>query len=312
MTSGDMVAKPYNTASAQHSSPGSAPDPEVLDIIPLRHRGRWVSGAVAIVCAGLLIWSALKNPNIQWPVVRHYLLASVTLRGVETTLELTGAAIAIGFVGGIGLAMMSLSENPVLRAVARLYLIVMRGTPVLVQIIFWGYLGAFYHRLIIGIPFTHVTFVNVDTNRIVGATLAALLALALNEIAYASEIIRAGLISVDHGQREAAASLGMTPAWTMYRIVIPQAMRTIIPPFGNALINMLKTTSLVSVIGGHDLMTNMQNIYSQTFQVIPLLTVAAIWYCALTTLLGIPQRMLEKRYGRGSAVATRGLRLGSV
>ncbi len=155
-------------------------------------------------------------------------------------------------------------------------------------------------QLIFGIPFTDITFFSASTSTIVTGSVAALLALGLNEMAYASEIVRAGILAVDEGQTEAAHSLGMTPAATTRRIVLPQAMRVIVPPMGNETITMLKSTALVSVISGHDLLTNLQNVYSQNFQVIPLLIVASVWYLALTSLLSIPQAWLERRYSRGS------------
>jgi polar amino acid transport system permease protein len=213
--------------------------------------------------------------------------------------RLTAVAMAIGIVGGTLLAVMGLSGNPVLVAVSSVYLWIFRGTPVLVQIIFWGYLGALYPKLVLGIPFTEHVFVEAQTSAVITGTTAAILALGLNEAAYAAEIIRAGIQAVDHGQTEACRALGMSKGLTMRRVILPQAMRVIIPPMGNETIGMLKTTSLVSVISGHDLLTNMQNVYSQTFEVIPLLIVASAWYLVVTSVLTIGQRQLERRFGRG-------------
>lgn len=269
------------------------------EIQPARHPWRVVAGTVAVLVAGSIVVSVGKNPNVQWSVVGHYLFASLTLRGLVVTLYLTVGAVLIGVLGGVVLAVMRISPNPVLRVIARLYVELFRGTPLLVQIIFWGYMGALYHNIIIGIPFTHVVFWHMQTSRLVSATVAAVLALGLNEIAYSSEIIRGGILGVDHGQREAALSLGMTSGQTMRKVVLPQSLRIIIPPLGNEVISMLKMTALVSVIAGKDLMTNLQDVYAQTFQVIPLLVVAAIWYTGLTLILGVFQRRLENRYGRG-------------
>jgi polar amino acid transport system permease protein len=278
---------------------------EVLPVRPLRHPGRWVGALlVGAVLVGVLA-SLLKNPNVNWPLVRQYLLAPVTLRGVVVTLYLTALAMVIGIVGGTVVAIMRLSSNPVLSGVARAFIWFFRGTPVLVQIIFWGYLGALYPTLSLGIPFTGITFVEGRTSDIITAFLAATLALGLNEAAYAAEIVRGGITAVDRGQTEAALSLAMPPAAIMRRITLPQAMRVIIPPMGNEVITMLKTTALVSVIAGQDLMTNMQRIYSQNYQVIPLLVVASLWYLALTTLLSVPQAWLERRFGRGHLVQRR-------
>ena len=296
-------------------SPGGAtvrelvrPSSQPLQAVPVRHPGRWVAALAVGVVAVSVVVSLAKNPNLDWGTVGHYLLSDLVLTGLWTTVWLTAAAMAIGVVGGVVVAVMRLSSNPVLRVVSGAFVWVFRGTPVLVQLIFWGFLGAFYPTTTIGVPFTDVVFFTGRTSDLVPATVAALLALGLNEMAYASEIIRAGIQSVDHGQVEAAHSLGMTSGRAMRRIVLPQAMRVIIPPMGNETITMLKTTALVSVISGHDLMSNIQAAYAQNFKVIPLLVVASIWYLVLTTLLSVPQGWLERRFGRG--VSTSGPRGG--
>jgi polar amino acid transport system permease protein len=273
--------------------------PPALTVRPLRHPWRWVCALVVLAVAAGMLSSLLRNPNVNWPVVREYLFAPVTLNGIVVTLYLTALAMVIGIVGGTLVAIMRLSTNPVLSGIARAFIWFFRGTPVLVQIIFWGYLGALYPTLQVGVPFTDVVLVQGRTSDVITPFLAATLALGLNEMAYAAEIVRGGIASVDRGQTEAALSLAMTPAATMRRVVLPQAMRVIIPPMGNEAITMLKTTALVSVIAGQDLMTNLQRIYSQNYQVIPLLVVAALWYLALTTLLSFPQAWLERRFGRG-------------
>jgi len=265
----------------------------------VRHPGRWIAAVIVGATSVAFAISVAQNPNLDWPTIGEYLFAPLTLSGLVTTVWLTVAAMIIGVLGGIGIAVMRLSPNPVLSIVAAVFVWVFRGTPVLIQIIFWGFIGAFIPKLVIGIPFTSVEFWSVSTSDLIPATVAALLALGLNEMAYASEIVRAGIQSVDHGQTEAAHSLGMSPAKTLRRIVLPQAMRVIIPPMGNETITMLKTTALVSVIAGADLMSNIQAAYAQNYKVIPLLIVASIWYLALTSILTLPQMWLEKRYGRG-------------
>ncbi|QKJ18344.1 amino acid ABC transporter permease [Microbacterium hominis] len=295
-----MAPSPQLAAST--AATDSAP-PAPIAAVPLRHPWRWVSGAVVGLAGAGLILSFAQNPNLDWPTVGEYLFAPLTLQGLATTLFLTVAAMAIGLAGGVVVAIMRLSPNPVLRVSSGLFVWVFRGTPVLLQLIFWGFIGAFLPRVVVGIPFTSVEFWSVSTSDLIPATVAALLALGLNEMAYASEIVRAGIQSVDHGQTEAAHSLGMTPARTMRRIVLPQAMRVIVPPMGNEVITMLKTTALVSVIAGRDLMSNLQMAYAQNFKIIPLLVVAAIWYLALTSILAVPQAWLERRYGRGVAGA---------
>ena len=274
--------------------------PETLEAVPTRHPLRWLGAAVVLIAAVSLVTSLATNDNLKWSVVGDYLFSQLVFEGLWTTVWLTVVAMIMGIVGGVVLAVMRLSANPILAGLAGLFVWVFRGTPLLVQIIFWGYLGALYPQLIFGIPFTDITFFSASTSTIVTGSVAALLALGLNEMAYASEIVRAGILAVDDGQTEAAHSLGMTPAVTTRRIVLPQAMRVIVPPMGNETITMLKSTALVSVISGHDLLTNLQNVYSQNFQVIPLLIVASVWYLALTSLLSIPQAWLERRYSRGS------------
>lgn len=289
--------------AAMQPGRGSRPDPAdsavPLKVTPLRHPWRWAAAVVVAVAAAGVIWSLAKNPNLHWSVIGSYLTTRLVFQGLWTTIWLTAVAMVMGVVGGVVLAVMRLSGNPALAAIAGVFVWIFRGTPLLVQIIFWGYLGALYPRLMLGVPFTHITWYSESTSRIITGSVAALLALGLNEMAYASEIVRAGILAVDHGQTEAAYSLGLSPSLTTRRIVLPQAMRVIVPPMGNETITMLKSTALVSVISGHDLLTNLQNVYSQNFQVIPLLIVASIWYLVLTTLLSVPQRWLEHRYARG-------------
>ncbi|GAA2744029.1 amino acid ABC transporter permease [Kitasatospora cinereorecta] len=296
---------PPAAAAARPDRPVGAPAPQQLTAVPVRHWGRRVTAVLAVLALVGLIGSLAKNPNLHWDVVGHFLLADLVFDGLVTTVWLTVAAMAVGLGLGTLVAVMRLSANPVLHGLSALFVWVFRGTPLLVQIIFWAYAAALYKHVMIGIPFTTVTFVEFDTNALLTPTVAALLALGLNEAAYASEIVRAGIQSVDPGQTEAAYSLGMKPALTMRRIVLPQAMKVIIPPMGNETINMLKTTAYVSVIAAHDLMSNIQDVYAQNYQVIPMLVVAALWYLALTTVLSVPQAWLERRYGRGTARAGR-------
>ncbi|MEU5366885.1 amino acid ABC transporter permease [Streptomyces sp. NPDC005925] len=276
-----------------------------LEVVPVRHYGRWAAAAASAAALVGLAGSLARNDNVHWDVVREYLFADLVFDGMATTLWLTVAAMTLGLALGTVVAVMRLSANPVLYGMSSLFVWFFRGTPLLVQIIFWGYAAALYKYVEIGIPFTDVTFFRAETNALLTPSVAALLALGLNEAAYSSEIVRAGIQSVDTGQTEAAHSLGMRPLLTMRRIVLPQAMRVIVPPMGNETINMLKMTALVSVIAAHDLMSNIQDVYAQNYQVIPLLVVAAIWYLVLVSVLGVPQAWLERRYGRGSATGSR-------
>ncbi|MBU3864327.1 amino acid ABC transporter permease [Streptomyces sp. 4503] len=291
------------TTACTGTPPKDHAAPEDLAVVPVRHYGRWIAAVVAFAALIGLVGSLAKNHNLHWDVVRHYLFAGLIFDGLATTLWLTAAAMAIGLGLGTLIAVMRLSTSPVLYGLGTLFVWVFRGTPLLVQIIFWGYAAALYKYVMIGIPFTDITFFRAETNSLLTPAIAALLALGLNEAAYTSEIVRAGIQSVDTGQTEAAHSLGMRPALTMRRVVLPQAMRVIIPPLGNETINMLKMTALVSVISAHDLMSNIQDVYAQNYQVIPMLVVASLWYLALVTLLSIPQAWLERRYGRGASRA---------
>lgn len=285
-------------------APGTAPEqtsPQHFEVVPVRHYGRWAAAVLSVAALVGLVGSLARNDNVHWDVVRRYLFADFVFSGMVTTLWLTAAAMALGLALATVIAVMRLSTNPVLYGLSSLFVWFFRGTPLLVQIIFWGYAGALYKYVMIGIPFTDVTFFRAETNSLLTPAIAALLALGLNEAAYSSEIVRAGIQSVDTGQTEAAHSLGMRPMLTMRRIVLPQAMRVIVPPMGNQTINMLKMTALVSVISAHDLMSNIQAVYGQNYQVIPLLVVAATWYLILVTILSVPQAWLERRFGRGSA-----------
>lgn len=271
---------------------------EPRDAVPVRHPLRWVAVAVLAVLASMLVNTVLTNENLRWDVVGEYLFAPPVLNGLRNTLVLTVLAMAIGLGGGVVLAVMRLSPNPVLSAVAAVYLWVFRGTPLIAQLLFWNFLSALYPQLSLGVPFGP-EFVVFDTNVLISPFAACLLGLGLNEAAYMAEIVRGGIGSVDRGQTEAADALGMTRAQTLRRVILPQAMRVIIPPTGNETIGMLKTTSLVVVVGYFELLTSVQRIYSANFQVIPLLIVAAAWYLALTSLLTLGQRAIERRFGRG-------------
>jgi polar amino acid transport system permease protein len=275
--------------------PGS---PEEIRAIPVRHPGRWIAAAIVALIAASLIRSAIENPNFEWDVVGQYLFDQQVLKGVVKTIELTVLAMAIGIVLGVLLAVMRLSANPLIRSTSWFYIWIFRGTPVLIQILFWNFIAALYPSIDLGIPFGP-SFIHLNANDFITPFIAGMLALGLNEGAYMAEIVRAGIISVEEGQTEAAKALGMTRMQTMRRIVLPQAMRVIIPPTGNETISMLKYTSLVSVIAVLELTYSVQLIYAQSFQQIPLLIVASIWYLAMTTVLSIGQFFLERRFGRG-------------
>jgi polar amino acid transport system permease protein len=265
----------------------------------VRRPGRWIAAAIVLVLAVVVVHSVVSNPRFEWSVVGHYLFDERILEGLRVTLELTVIAMALGIALGVVMAIMRLSPNPLVSGGSWLYIWFFRGTPVLVQLIFWYNIAALYPKLGLGIPFGPA-FVHPDVNTLITAFRAAVLALGLNEAAYMAEIVRAGMISVDEGQTHAAQSLGMTRLQTMQRIVLPQAMRVIIPPTGNETISMLKTTSLASTIAVAELLYSAQLIYARTYKVIPLLIVVSIWYIVCTSVLYVGQHYLERHYGRGS------------
>src|SRR5580765_8689685 len=276
------------------------PAPEEIQAIPLRHRGRWVAVAILVFVGIALGNSVASNSRFQWGIIRHYLFDDRILRGVVVTIELTVAAMAIGIALGVVLAVMRLSPNPIIASVSWVYIWFVRGVPVLVQILLLYNIAALYPRFSLGIPFGP-TFAHFGSSALITPFVAGMLALGLNEGAYMAEIVRAGIVSVSEGQTQAAQSLGMTRLLTMRRIVLPQAMRVIIPPTGNETISMLKTTSLVSVIAVTDLLYSVEIIYARTYQTIPLLIVASLWYLIVTSVLSFGQYYVERYYARGSS-----------
>ncbi|SDQ13935.1 amino acid ABC transporter permease [Microbacterium sp. cf332] len=279
---------------------GEAP----LRVVPVRRWGQWLVSVIVLLLAALLVQSVATNPNFEWAKVWGYFLDGRILRGLGTTLWLTVVAMLIGVAIGVIMAVGRQSRNVVVSGAASAYVGFFRGTPLLVQLIFWFNLAALYPTLQFGIPFGPV-LAEADTNTLITPMLAAILGLGLNEGAYMSEIVRAGLLSVDPGQTDAAEALGMRRRQIFRRIVLPQAMRVIIPPTGNETISMLKTTALVSVIAIGDLLFAAQTIYSRNFEVIPLLITVSIWYLLVTTVLSVGQHFVERRFTRGDRRAER-------
>ncbi|HVV75257.1 MAG TPA: amino acid ABC transporter permease [Mycobacteriales bacterium] len=265
----------------------------------MRHPGRWAGAVVVAVLAAMLVNSFVQNPQYHWRTQWHYIFTRPILDGVVTTLELTVLAMVIGVVGGIALAIARLSPNPILSGASWLYIWVFRGTPVLVQIVMWFDLSYLFPHISIGLPFGP-QLVTWNTNSLISNFTAAVLALGLNEAAYMAEIVRAGILSVDEGQTEAASALGMGRSLTMRRVVLPQAMRFIVPPTGNETISMLKTSSLAAFISVSELFQQGQNIISRTYITIPILIMVSIWYLAMTSVLTIGQFYVERHYGRGA------------
>jgi polar amino acid transport system permease protein len=273
--------------------------PDEIKAVPVRHPGRWVTAAIVALILVSIAKSVATNGNFEWNVVGDYLFDQRVLEGVVTTIKLTVLAMVIGIILGVLLAVMRLSPNWLISGSSWTFIWLFRGTPLLVQILLWNNIAALYPSLDLGIPFGPA-FIHLDPNSLIKPLTAAILALGLNEWAYMAEIVRAGIISVDEGQTEASKALGLTRGQTMRRIILPQAMRVIIPPTGNETISMLKNTSLVLVIAVADLLYSVQLIYSQNYKVIPLLIVASLWYLLMTTVLSIGQYFLERHYSRGS------------
>ena len=279
-----------------------------LKAVPVRHPGRWVGAVVVIVLGAMFVHTVTvstvmrggrREHRFEWNVVGRYFLSRSVLDGLLVTLELTALAMAIGIALGVTFAVLRLSPNPILSSASWLYIWFFRGTPVLVQLLFWFGLSYVYPRITFGIPFGPA-FVHVNANTFITAFMAAVIGLGLNEGAYMAEIVRAGILSVDEGQTEAAEALGLTRLQTMRRIVLPQAMRVIIPPTGTETISMLKTSSLASVIAVTELLYSVQTIYSRTYQIVPLLMVASIWYLIVTSVLTAGQFYVERYFARGA------------
>lgn len=283
---------------------GSVAAPNISNITDFRVIAKprplmWLSTAVVIIMLALLVHSVITNPRFEWDVVGEFFFSGSILTGLWKTIELTIYSMLLGIALGLIIALMRIADNRILNLGASAYVWFFRGTPLLVQLVLLYNISALYPVFTLGVPFGP-TFFSGNVNDFVTPYVVALVALALNEAAYMAEIIRGGLLSVDNGQLEAAKALGMRKGRAMRRIVLPQAMRFIIPPTGNELLSLLKSTSLVSVIALPELLYSVQVIYSRTFQTIPLLLVATIWYLLVTSLLMVGQFLLERFFAKGS------------
>ncbi|WP_328938897.1 amino acid ABC transporter permease [Streptomyces tauricus] len=258
-------------------------------IVPRRRTGQWTAAGLVLILLGLAVNSVARNEAFQWDVVGDYFTSASVLRGLGLTLWLTALVMALGFALGALLAAGRLSGNPVLRAVSWGYVWLFRSMPILVQLLFWFNIGALYPTLF-----------GVKTVDLLGPVTVAIIGLTLHEAAYAAEVVRGGILSVDRGQIEAAEALGLSRWRRWWKIVLPQAMRSIVPPAGNMLIGTLKGTSIISVIAVQDLLYSVQLVYHRTYQVIPLLMVATLWYVIVTSVLSVGQYYVERHYGRGS------------
>ncbi|MEV8631329.1 amino acid ABC transporter permease [Streptosporangium sp. NPDC051023] len=278
---------------AVHSSTSaSGLPPQAIKAIPVRHYGRWIS-AVLVLGVLALIGIAFSNADVNWSVIPDYLFFDTLVEGAANTLLITVLSMIVGVVLGVVLAVMRLSKNPVISTVAWGYIYLFRGTPVLVQLFLW-------YNIALIFPILDLGFYKNEMTDVMTPFLAALLGLGLNEAAYMAEICRAGIQAVDGGQIEASHALGLTGTQTMRRIVLPQAMRVIVPPTGNEFINMLKTSSLAYGIQYQELLKAATDISSRTLAVMEMLFVASIWYLFLTSIFSIGQYYLERRFARGT------------
>lgn len=284
---------------AGNTSPDSGKTEPGIKAIRLRHPWRNTFAVVLLLIVAMFIADAAMRPAYDWPAVGKYLFDQRISQAAFITLQLTVYSMVIAIILGVTLAIMRLSPNAVVASIAWVYLWIFRGTPVYVQLAFWGLIGTIYQTIDIGLPFTD-PWVSLPTRVALSAFILAIVGLALNEAAYMAEIVRAGLLSVDSGQEEAATALGMSWFQTMVRVIVPQSMRVIIPPAGNEVISMLKTTSLVTAIPFTlELYTRSRDIAAVTFETVPMLIVASIWYLFFTSILMVGQYFLEKRFARG-------------
>lgn len=296
------------TEADTHTEP--AP-PEAIKAVPVRRPGRWVAAAVILVLAGMFVHMLVTNPKFEWSFMVDHMFAGPIVRGIGTTVLLTVLSMIIGIVLGVILAVMRLSRNPILAVVSWLYTWVFRAVPRLVLAVLFGNLGILYSRFSFGFPFDtqighllgfdfHARLFSLNANTLLTGFMAGLFALALSEGAYMAEIVRAGISSIDEGQSEAAEALGLTRGQTMRRVVLPQAMRVIIPPTGNETVAMLKDTALVAYVPvTSELFFQIQAVGNRTFQVFPLLVAGCLYYLALTSIFMVMQHFVERRFSRG-------------
>jgi polar amino acid transport system permease protein len=279
------------------SDDATVADSTQLEYVRRRHWGRYLASAV-ILAIVVYIGLAFAHGQIEWTYVARFLTAKSILTGLVNTIVMTVLAMALGVALGVITAIMRLSTNPVLQTVAQAYVWLFRGTPVILQLLLWFNLALVFPS--IGVP-ALFEFRTVD---IMTPFLAALLGLGISQGAYTSEVVRAGLLSVDTGQYEAAKSIGMPRLQALRRVILPQAMRVIVPPIGNELVGMVKLTSLASVIQYAEMLHNAENIYYANARVIELLMVAGIWYLVVVTVLSFMQSRVERFYARGAGRAS--------
>ncbi|MFE7263338.1 amino acid ABC transporter permease [Streptomyces sp. NPDC057592] len=290
---------PVDKATGPHVAPSADDGHDTLTVVPLRHPWRWAAVAATAVVLAQFLHGLVTNPGWEWDVFAQFFTAGTVLKAVRVTLRLTFYGTVLGFALGIVLAFMRLSASPFLSAVAHAYIWAFRSIPLIVQLLFWFNLAYLYKELQFGIPFGP-GFFSFDTMNLVGAMSAAVLGLALHQAAYAAEIVRGGVLAVDAGQSEAAAALGIPRHRQLRRIVLPQAMRSILPNAANEIISLFKGTSIVSVMAIGELFYQVQVVYGRNGRVVPLLMVATVWYILLTAVLSVLQHYVERHYAKGA------------
>ncbi len=295
--------------------------PEAIKAVPVRHPGRWIAIAVVALLAAMFTHMLVTNKAFQWRFMFDNMFRPPVIEGVRTVLLATVLSMLIGVALGTVIAVLRLSPNPVLSGAAWVYTWFFRAVPRIVLLILFGNLGILFARYEFGLPFDRqignlfgidldARFFGADARTLITGFVAGLLGLALSEAAYMAEIVRAGIKAVDPGQQEAALALGMARTATLRRIVLPQAMRVIVPPTGNETIAMLKDTALLAFVPvTNELFFQLQAVGARTFQVFPMLVAACLWYLAMTSVLMVGQYFLERRFGRGFAVGGRQARV---
>jgi len=285
--------------------------PETVKAVPVRHPGRWVATVVIAILVAMFVHMLVTNDAFQWGFMFDNMFRPPVIEGVRTALLVTILAMILGVALGIVVAVMRLSPNPILSSAAWVYTWFFRAVPRVVLLVLFGNLGILYSRYELGLPFDrqiahligidlHARFFGLDARQVVTGFMAGLLGLALSEAAYMAEIVRAGIQAVDPGQQEAAQACGMSRGLTLRRIILPQAMRVIVPPTGNETIAMLKDTALLAFVPvTNELFFQLQGIGARTFQVFPMLVAACLWYLAMTSVLMVGQYFLERYFGRG-------------
>lgn len=271
-----------------------------LRVVPARHPGRLVLAAIVGFLVTAVLYSFATNPRWEWGVVAQWFFAESIIRGLLETLKLTVMAGVVGFGLGLVLALMRLSKSGLISGVSWTFSWIFRSTPLLVQLLLWYNLGYLYERVTLGVPLTDITVLDARTSDLMTPMLAAILGLGLHQAAYAAELIRGGILSVDQGQLEAASALGIPARDRSLRILLPQAMRAILPPAFNEIIGLVKGTSIVYVLAHAELFFTVQLIYGRTQQVLPMLLVATLWYVVITSLLSIGQYYIERHYAKGA------------